>query len=412
MKHLSLLTVLMFSSSMVYAGWITKGFEYKGDCLEMMCDCVEDSETRDGYCCPNGTSFNGKGDAHIEYTPCKCLEANTYYNTTTQKCLAKPICNLCQKLDVAIGTCVTDTAKNNKQVQDACHVCRNGQIELKNENDVLVCDQQCCSSNQYCTDGQCVDCIVLSQDIQKCCDPKQLVTQTKNVLFSGDYIYGNKKVKLGCCSQGEEPLNMGIKNYEGLSVGDICCSSERIYTDKGKQKCCAENQQSVENACCSVDLVYEEKGIEKCCKGIVKNVDGVKKCFPTCASLGKADGLRYWGTWGDKCNRGPSIGYSSSEASVLQLGSTHSSKKSCASRYDGYLYYFSDKSFKDVQVGKYLYANRGSGTVAGKNIFVSQDYDFKADQFYTVSITDGKAHHRASWIEMDFTKIQPDLMCH
>ena len=43
MKHLSLLSALLISSSLVYAGWITKGLEYKGDCLEMICEfgCVE-----------------------------------------------------------------------------------------------------------------------------------------------------------------------------------------------------------------------------------------------------------------------------------------------------------------------------------------------------------------------------------
>ena len=123
MKHLSLLTALMLSSSMVYAEWITE--DYKGDCLEMMCDCVEKDGI--GHCCPSGTSFNGKGDAHIEYTPCKCLGANTYYNTTSQKCLSKPTCNPCQKLNVATGTCVADTSKNNQAV-GACGKCNNGSV--------------------------------------------------------------------------------------------------------------------------------------------------------------------------------------------------------------------------------------------------------------------------------------------
>ena len=44
MKYLSLLTTLLLTSSIVYAGWITKGTDYKGDCLEIMCDCVEDND--------------------------------------------------------------------------------------------------------------------------------------------------------------------------------------------------------------------------------------------------------------------------------------------------------------------------------------------------------------------------------
>ncbi|MBE6446695.1 MAG: hypothetical protein E7021_04770, partial [Alphaproteobacteria bacterium] len=162
MKHLSLLTALMLSSSMVYAGWLTEG--YKGDCLEMMCDCVEKDGI--GYCCPSGTSFNGKGDAHIEYTPCKCLGANTYYNTTSQKCLSKPTCNPCQKLNVATGTCVADTSKNNQQVQDICHMCQNGKVVLKDENKKIVYNNQCV---QCLTDTNCegeTACNILTQT---CC---------------------------------------------------------------------------------------------------------------------------------------------------------------------------------------------------------------------------------------------------
>ena len=113
MKHLSLLTALLLSSSMVYAGWITKGTDYKGDCLEMMCDCVEDSETRDGYCCPDGTAFANTGNPHPTYTPCKCPE-NLSWDSVSSKCVEcltdhqkdegacptpqKPLCinNVCQ----------------------------------------------------------------------------------------------------------------------------------------------------------------------------------------------------------------------------------------------------------------------------------------------------------------------------
>ena len=50
MKHLSLLTTLLLTSSMVYAGWTRylDGGEQtpKGDCLEMICEygCVEDDK--------------------------------------------------------------------------------------------------------------------------------------------------------------------------------------------------------------------------------------------------------------------------------------------------------------------------------------------------------------------------------
>ena len=62
MKNLSLLTALMLSSSMVYAGWTRYEFDpatgvYKTapkySCLEMICehDCVENDDGQ-GECCP------------------------------------------------------------------------------------------------------------------------------------------------------------------------------------------------------------------------------------------------------------------------------------------------------------------------------------------------------------------------
>ena len=63
MKKISLLSTLLLTSSMLYAGWskyeidsttgvYTSVPEYS--CLEMMCehDCVENSETGEGECCP------------------------------------------------------------------------------------------------------------------------------------------------------------------------------------------------------------------------------------------------------------------------------------------------------------------------------------------------------------------------
>ena len=131
MKNLSLLTALMLTSSMVYAGWITKGFEYKGDCLEMMCDCVEDSETRDGYCCPEGTAFANTGNPHPTYTPCKCPE-NQSWDSTLSQCVE----------------CLTDYQKGEG-------ACPTDQKPLCINN---TC-QPCPSETPYFSNGECLKCL-------------------------------------------------------------------------------------------------------------------------------------------------------------------------------------------------------------------------------------------------------------
>ena len=176
MKHLSLLTTLLLTSSMVYAGWISKGFEYKGDCLEMMCDCVEDSETRDGYCCPNGTTFTNTGNSHPIYTPCKCPKNLSWDSTLSQcvECLTdyqkgegacptkqKPLCinNTCQ-------ACPSDKIywHPDKKICASClanygikteGACPNKDKPLCDSN--FVC-QPCPSNKPYFYNGQCYDC--------------------------------------------------------------------------------------------------------------------------------------------------------------------------------------------------------------------------------------------------------------
>ena len=201
MKHLSLLSVLLISSSMVYAEWITKGTDYKGDCLEMICEhgCVENSDTLKGRCCPQPVEgTNCVSDTVDEYN-CKrkkkiCVTGQ-YCNTTSKTCQPIPTCPVCQKFDMNKGQCVADTSKNNQavsscgkcnngsvitdatketvcktcntsnwtltnkangtQVQDVCHMCKDGNIVLKDEEKNIPCDGLCCSKNQICNKGKC-----------------------------------------------------------------------------------------------------------------------------------------------------------------------------------------------------------------------------------------------------------------
>ena len=291
MKHLSLLTALMLSSSMVYAEWITE--DYKGDCLEMMCDCVEKDGI--GHCCPSGTSFNGKGDAHIEYTPCKCLGANTYYNTTSQKCLSKPTCNPCQKLNVATGTCVADTSKNNQAV-GACGKCNNGSV-ITDTTKETVC-KTCNTTNWTLTNrangqavgtcGKCNNGSVVTDTTKvtpcKTCDTtnwtltnranetqvqdvchmcqngkvvlkdsaKQFISNNTCVECLADYGTG----KSGACTTEAKPLcqnNVCQACPAGQIWNGTSCATPRICTILYKQKNKVGNSSYISGECCSPD---------------------------------------------------------------------------------------------------------------------------------------------------------------
>ena len=86
----SLLAVLLSVSSLTYAqntdGWITllNASRFKGDCLEMMCDCVEKDGI--GHCCPSGTSTQNAGGNHSTLIPCKC-PANQLWDNTLSQCV-------------------------------------------------------------------------------------------------------------------------------------------------------------------------------------------------------------------------------------------------------------------------------------------------------------------------------------
>ena len=138
MKHLSLLTTLLLTSSMVYAGWISKGFEYKGDCLEMMCDCVED-DNGNGYCCPDGTAFVNTGNSHPSYTPCKCPKNLSWDSTLSQcvecltdkDCKSNKICGADKKCMCPDNKSIWDGAKcvqctSSDQCSGECPVCMEG----------------------------------------------------------------------------------------------------------------------------------------------------------------------------------------------------------------------------------------------------------------------------------------------
>ena len=152
MKHLSLLTTLLLTSSMVYAGWITKGTDYKGDCLEMMCDCVED-DNGNGYCCPEGTSFTNTGNPHPTYTPCKCPE-NLSWDSVSSKCVE------CLT-DHQKGEGACPTPQKPLCINNVCQTCPKETPVW--DTKTIQCVDKCfsksdCPSGHYCSNGECLAC--------------------------------------------------------------------------------------------------------------------------------------------------------------------------------------------------------------------------------------------------------------
>lgn len=179
MKHLSLMTALMLSSSMVYAqnceGWqsAANGRNFKGDCYEMMCDCVEKDGV--GYCCPAGTSTENTGASHPDLCPCKCPENQTW-DLTTNSCISSKVC--------------TTLYKNKNKIND--------------ERDKAG----------------------------ECCEPEQqLVSDRANTLFNG---YKSQEERYGCCLA----QNVYIKT-DGTTG---CCNPETHVlldmTGTTKKACC------------------------------------------------------------------------------------------------------------------------------------------------------------------------------
>ncbi|MBE6446387.1 MAG: hypothetical protein E7021_03195 [Alphaproteobacteria bacterium] len=395
MKHLSLLTALMLSSSMVYAGWLTE--DYKGDCLEMMCDCVEKDGI--GYCCPSGTSFNGKGDAHIEYTPCKCLGANTYYNTTSQKCLSKPTCNPCQKLNVATGTCVADTSKNNQAV-GACGKCNNGSV-ITDTTKETVC--KTCNTTNWTLMNK-----ANGQAVGTCgkCNNGSVVTDTTKV------------TPCKTCNTTNWTLTNRANETQVQDVCHICKNGNVVLKDSTKQfisnntcvECLADYGTGKSGACTTSQKPQCKNNTCQACPSGYNWNNSKKDCVKlTCANLGKGNGLRLVNTWGDKCNR-TAVSYIYD--SKFTLGPAHGDSKTCNVPMNGYLYYASDKSFKNVTVAKHVRNNRGSASVDGKSLLRSQDFVFQGGKFYSFSAQNGGGHYVVSQIEIDLTKIKPDLLCY
>ncbi len=120
MKHLSLLTALMLTSSMAYAGWLAYDYNPeistytsvpKSSCLEKLCErgCVEDASTGDAHCCPSGTNTTYLGGVHPQYPLCncpkdqawndalsRCVECLSDYGSADQNACTpeKPICDM------------------------------------------------------------------------------------------------------------------------------------------------------------------------------------------------------------------------------------------------------------------------------------------------------------------------------
>ncbi len=167
MKKISLLTALMLSSSMVYAGWNRYEFDstkggYKTppeySCLEMFCehDCVENTETGEGECCPapvEGTSCvsDTKNEKGCILSLKKTCPSNQYCNKNTEKCEHVPSCPDCQDFDRDLGKCVSVNG-----TFDACYNCVNGEKQLKDPTKRFVYNDICveCLKDTDCYDNK------------------------------------------------------------------------------------------------------------------------------------------------------------------------------------------------------------------------------------------------------------------
>jgi hypothetical protein len=146
MKHLSLLSVLLISSSIVYADWTYYPPDIKtpkASCLEMICEygCVENNKTGEGRCCPE--PVEGENCVSDIYeNSClkekrKTCSLGQYCNPTTKKCQDIPACNSCQKFDA-----------------------NTGQFMFADTTKTIVCGEQCCQDTQRCLNNQkCVECV-------------------------------------------------------------------------------------------------------------------------------------------------------------------------------------------------------------------------------------------------------------
>ncbi|MBE6446264.1 MAG: VWA domain-containing protein [Alphaproteobacteria bacterium] len=244
MKHLSLLTALMLSSSMVNAqnceGWqsAANGRNFKGDCYEMMCDCVEKDGV--GYCCPVGTSTENTGANHPDLCPCKCPENQTW-DTTTNAC------------SCSFGT----TQYTNYLGEKAC--CNTTTHTLSDITGTQ--NKSCCPIGQtwdVATNG-CISskvCTTLYKNKNKinderykageCCEPEQkLVNDRTSTLFEG---YKSKEERYGCCLAENVYIKTdgttGCCNPETHSIleiegGQACCPKDKPHWDADSQTCLA-----------------------------------------------------------------------------------------------------------------------------------------------------------------------------
>ncbi len=224
MKRLSLLTVLLLTSSMVCAEWKYYKFDSQnkiytttpqGFCMEAICEngCVEDIQTNNGVCCPVPVEGENCVSDTIDEKGCvlslrKTCASNQYCNKNTKTCQPIPVCDTCQKFDTDNGQCVVDSSKNNQQIQDACHMCQNGKVVLKDLAKQFISNNSCveCLTDANCPNGY--TCDANKKECHKPC--------VKNVDWGG------------LCAQSCQCKD-GTGKYSGWSgvcQEGVCCFSE------------------------------------------------------------------------------------------------------------------------------------------------------------------------------------------
>ncbi len=135
-------------------------------------------------------------------------------------------CPKCQKLQG--GDCIADSTKNGQSVQDACHVCQNGHIVLKNDTKTIPCSDNCCQTGtEQCWHGECKPTNVI-------CNACQVYDGVRDICVP-DWTKNNKPFDTTkpceICQEGTP------KEITGNACGGVCCPYGKVCQDSTTGAC-------------------------------------------------------------------------------------------------------------------------------------------------------------------------------
>ncbi len=256
MKKIILLFFFFVLSFGVFAQtdiWISDPSNYKGDCWEMMCDCVEDDEGN-GYCCPDGTAFANAGNSHPTYTPCKCPIDKPIWNLEKSKCESIT----CQEDSECEGKCGVDcegscicgengicscggtTCNEDLECEGKCGVDCEGAC-VCGEEKLCVCSAGC-QTNSDCPNG--LYCSFTSSLTEVCQKPNSGICLPADDISVGDGTYTSSDTQMDYWSAENFCEAIG-KNT--VSVWSQCSAQQHTQAVLTGEKCFGWNMDSSDN---------------------------------------------------------------------------------------------------------------------------------------------------------------------